>query len=108
MIHLAEITSDRGEARDTLDAAERDALAMNAQPQLDWIAAARRRLSDRPAPAGLTKREVEILTLVGHGLTNSQIGERLFISSKTVGVHISNILTKTGTSDSWRGGRVGT
>ncbi len=98
LIHLAEITSDRGEARDTLDAAERDALAMNAQPQLDWIAAARRRLSDRPAPAGLTKREVEILTLVGHGLTNSQIGERLFISSKTVGVHISNILTKTGTS----------
>ena len=95
LIHLAEITSDRGVARDTLDAAERDALAMTRNPSFTWIAAARRRLSDRPAPAGLTKREGEILTLVGHGLTNSQIGERLFISSKTVGVHISNILTKT-------------
>jgi len=98
LIHLAEITPDRGEARDALDAAERDALAMNAQPQLDWIAAARRRLSDRPAPAGLTKREVEILDLVGRGLTNSQIGEHLFISPNTVGVHISNILTKTATT----------
>ncbi len=98
LIQLAEITADRGEARAALDAAERDALAMNAQPQLDWIAAARRRLSDRPAPAGLTKREVEILTLVGQGLTNSQIGERLFISPNTVGVHISNILTKTATT----------
>ena len=98
LIHLAEITSDRSESREALAAAERDALAMNAQPQLDGIAAARRRLSDRPAPAGLTKREVEILTLVGQGLTNSQIGERLFISPKTVGVHISNILTKTTTT----------
>ena len=79
-----------------MDAAERDALAMKSQPQLDWIAAARRRLSDRPAPAGLTKREVEILTLVGHGLTNSQIGERLFISYRTVATHLRNIFEKTG------------
>ena len=67
---------------------------MNARPQLDLIAAARRRLSDRPAPAGLTKREVEILTLVGQGLTNSQIGERLFISPKTVEKHRTNLMKK--------------
>ncbi len=34
--------------------------------------------------------------LVADGLTNSQLGERLFISSKTAGVHVSNILAKTG------------
>jgi DNA-binding NarL/FixJ family response regulator len=98
LIQLAETTSDRGEARDALDSAERDALVMNARPQLDSIAAARQRLSDRPAPAGLSRREVEILRLVGQRLTNSQIAERLFISPSTVGVHISHILTKTGTS----------
>jgi DNA-binding NarL/FixJ family response regulator len=53
-----------------------------------------------PAPVdpahgyGLTPREVEILGLLAIGLTNRQIGERLFISPKTAGVHVSNILGK--------------
>lgn len=45
---------------------------------------------------GLTPREVEILGLLAAGLTNRQIGERLFISPKTAGVHVSNILGKLG------------
>jgi DNA-binding CsgD family transcriptional regulator len=45
---------------------------------------------------GLTVREVEILVLVASGLTNRQIGDRLFISPKTAGVHVSNILGKFG------------
>jgi DNA-binding NarL/FixJ family response regulator len=45
---------------------------------------------------GLTARELEILRLVAVGLTNRQIGERLFISPKTAGVHVSNILGKLG------------
>jgi DNA-binding CsgD family transcriptional regulator/tetratricopeptide (TPR) repeat protein len=46
------------------------------------------------AALGLTAREVEVLELVGEGLTNRQIAERLFISPKTAGLHVSNILGK--------------
>ncbi|WP_433461772.1 helix-turn-helix domain-containing protein [Spirillospora sp. CA-128828] len=50
---------------------------------------------DRPdTPAGLTNRELEVLELLTAGLSNRQIGERLFISAKTAGVHVSNILAK--------------
>lgn len=48
------------------------------------------------APGGLTVRETEILSLVADGLTNRQIAERLFITEKTVGHHVSNILGKLG------------
>jgi len=44
----------------------------------------------------LTDREVEVLRLVSRGLTNAEISERLFISVKTAGNHVSNILTKIG------------
>ena len=43
---------------------------------------------------GLSGREREVLALVAMGRTNREIGERLFISQKTVGVHVSNILSK--------------
>ena len=46
------------------------------------------------APAGLTAREVEVLRLVADGLTNQQIGARLYISERTAGVHVSHILGK--------------
>jgi DNA-binding CsgD family transcriptional regulator/tetratricopeptide (TPR) repeat protein len=44
----------------------------------------------------LTPREAEVLALVADGLTNRQIGERLFISSKTASVHVSRLLAKLG------------
>jgi DNA-binding NarL/FixJ family response regulator len=44
----------------------------------------------------LTKREEEVLELLGHGLTNAQIGDRLFISPKTVEHHVGRILGKLG------------
>jgi DNA-binding CsgD family transcriptional regulator len=53
----------------------------------------------QPTPAerlGLTRRECEVLALVATGLTNQQIADALFISSKTAGNHVSNILTKLG------------
>lgn len=43
---------------------------------------------------GLTPRELEVLALIGKGLTNRQIGEHLFISQKTAGVHVSHIFAK--------------
>lgn len=42
----------------------------------------------------LTKREMEILRLVAEGLTNEEIGKRVFISEKTVKTHLTNIFDK--------------
>jgi DNA-binding CsgD family transcriptional regulator/tetratricopeptide (TPR) repeat protein len=52
-----------------------------------------------PTPAaqlGLTRREAEVLALVAAGRSNRQIAQALFISPKTAGVHVSNILAKLG------------
>jgi len=46
----------------------------------------------------LTAREQQVLDLISEGLSNRQIGERLFISGKTVSVHVSAILRKLGVS----------
>jgi DNA-binding CsgD family transcriptional regulator len=45
---------------------------------------------------GLTQRELEVLVLVAEGQTNRQIGQALFITPKTAGVHVSRILAKLG------------
>ena len=47
---------------------------------------------------GLSGREREVLLQISRGRTNREIGERLFISQKTVGVHVGNILAKLGVS----------
>ncbi len=46
----------------------------------------------------LTARERQVLALIAEGLSNRQIGERLFISVKTVSVHVSAVLRKLGVS----------
>jgi two-component system, NarL family, response regulator DevR len=47
-------------------------------------------------PAGLSPREREILDLIGEGLTNRQIGARLYLSEKTVKNNVSRLLAKLG------------
>ncbi len=48
-----------------------------------------------PLPNGLTEREVEVLRLVAGGLSNREIGERLFLSANTAANHVRSILGKT-------------
>jgi DNA-binding CsgD family transcriptional regulator len=53
----------------------------------------------RTGPKGvgaLTKRELEVLQLIGAGLSNPEIGDRLYITRKTVETHVGNLLAKLG------------
>jgi DNA-binding CsgD family transcriptional regulator/tetratricopeptide (TPR) repeat protein len=52
----------------------------------------------RPAPYGLSPRELEVLAAISEGHTDREIGERLFISEKTVHVHVRHVLAKLGVS----------
>jgi DNA-binding CsgD family transcriptional regulator len=120
--HAEAILAARGsreEAATILARSRETAVALEARPLLEAIdgLAARARLSlgdvaefaeavapgvdDPAAPYDLTARELEVLRLVVAGRTNRQIGEELFISESTAGVHVSRILAKFGV-----GGRV--
>ena len=52
----------------------------------------------RPAPMGLSDREVEVLRLVAQGFTNAEIASRLGISRRTAEHHVQHIYTKIGAS----------
>lgn len=59
-------------------------------------------------PSGLTAREIEVLRLVAEGLSNRTIGERLVISEKTVGRHVSNLFCKLGVHNRAQATRIAT
>ena len=93
-------------ARDEAGSALREAVAaadtLGAAPLLalltDLAKRARLSTSRRPRvaadPAQPTERELEVLSLVAEGLTNREIAARLFLSPKTVGIHVSRLLRK--------------
>jgi len=56
------------------------------------------RPSTRQHPAGLTRREADVLDLMAQGLSNTEIAGRLYLSPKTVEHHVSSILTKLNVS----------
>ncbi|WP_169731962.1 helix-turn-helix transcriptional regulator [Glycomyces arizonensis] len=93
---------DRTEAAGQLAEAKCTAERLGARPLLDKIDAllARARLDIASPSAGpLTPRELGVLRLVAKGLTNRQIGSELYISEKTVSVHLSRAMSKLGAAN---------
>ena len=100
------VRHDRSAAHAALRRAAEVAVALGAAPLAREIAALGRRSrvgstrsparADEPRPFGLTPREMEVLELLGQGLTDQQIGEGLFISHYTASAHVSHILAKLG------------
>lgn len=97
-----------GEASDLLARSHELAAQLRARPLLERItgvahagglrldAAATRAAARPPAIAGLSDRELQVLELIADGLSNRDIAQRLYISERTVGVHVSRILGKLG------------
>ena len=89
------------EARNALSALH----SSGARYERDQAAALLRELGDESRPPSarlvgqLSAREVDVLRLLGEGLTNAEIAGRLFISPKTAGHHVSHILTKLGVTN---------
>ncbi|MFB4285383.1 AAA family ATPase [Nonomuraea sp. MTCD27] len=96
-------SGDRQEAAARLTRARELARELGATPMLEQLDVFGRRARiggseeapDGP-PLGLTARELEVLREVTNGRSNREIAEALFISIKTVSVHVSNILAKLG------------
>jgi DNA-binding NarL/FixJ family response regulator len=95
---------DREAATTAATAAYRTAVRLEAEPlrkALEGLARRARLNLGFSAPharadGGLTPREREVLRLLVEGRSNRQIAEELFISGKTVSVHVTRILTKLG------------
>ncbi|MEU7004798.1 AAA family ATPase [Nonomuraea sp. NPDC046570] len=93
---------DREGAAERLRTAYPLAVALRATPLVTEIENLSRRVGAAltegasPTPELLTPRELEVLRLVTLGRTNRDIAAELFISAKTVSVHVSNILSKLG------------
>jgi DNA-binding NarL/FixJ family response regulator len=66
---------------------------------MDRVARLPTRKSREEKLAGLTEREVEVLTQVGLGLTNDEIGKALFLSPETARTYVSRLLTKLDARD---------
>lgn len=107
-LERAELSTAAGDVTGAI-ADARTALAiathLGAAPLRDRASSLLRDLGDtgraRPRNIGelrsvLSPREQEVLALIAEGLTNAQIGERLFISKKTAEHHVGRVLTKLG------------
>jgi DNA-binding CsgD family transcriptional regulator len=60
----------------------------------DFIGTPASDLSPHQSLDDLTQREIEVLELVADGLSNEEIGARLFVSTRTVERHLSNVYVK--------------
>jgi DNA-binding CsgD family transcriptional regulator/tetratricopeptide (TPR) repeat protein len=93
LLELAHQTASRLGAAPLRDQVER--LAKRARIAVPVDTATMTRLAPDDLTAfGLTPREEQVLCLIGDGLTNRQIARTLFISEKTVFIHVSRVLAK--------------
>jgi DNA-binding NarL/FixJ family response regulator len=72
------------------------------QHLVDAITASRPSPGAEPAPQlpdGLTTREGEVLSLIAHGMSNTEIANQLMVSETTVKSHINHLFAKTGVRD---------
>lgn len=94
----AAAAGDRAAAREALEEAGAIAADLDARPLRDEVARLARRVGLRGAvragPDILTARERDVLRLVAAGHSNSRIGAELYLSPKTVSVHVSRIIAK--------------
>ena len=93
-------TGDKARAIDLLDESISIASELGMRPLSERAGVIKTLAESGPSrppefPGGLTQREVEVLRLISGGKTDREIGEELFISIKTVGNHVGNILSKT-------------
>jgi DNA-binding CsgD family transcriptional regulator len=88
---------DANQARSLATRAAKQAATLGMRPFVDRAGGVKAQLSAVwPEPLGLTRRELEVAELVGRGLTNRQIAERLVLSERTAQNHVQHILTKLG------------
>jgi len=103
MLLARERPGDRERAASLLDEALATSGALGMQTLAERAAALREEIGPslgKPSyPAGLSRREVEVLRLVAAGKGNREIAERLFVSHNTVANHVRSILTKTNTAN---------
>ena len=59
------------------------------------------RASTRANPAGLTARQLEVLSLLAGGLSNAEIADRLVVSPRTAEHHVAAVLAKLGAPTRW-------
>jgi predicted ATPase/DNA-binding CsgD family transcriptional regulator len=94
----AAAAGDRAAAAVALEEAGAIAADLDARPLREEVATLARRVGVRGAvgagPDVLTAREREVLRLVAQGHSNSRIGKELYLSPKTVSVHVSRIIAK--------------
>src|SRR3954451_11114429 len=93
-------TGDTAGARELGDRAREVAHRLDAKPLLERlrVQGSSPARAESSGPDTLTAREAEILGLVAQSRSNGEIGRQLFISAKTVSVHVSNILGKLNAS----------
>ena len=94
------LTKDAGaeQIRAAVEAVARGEAALDPAIQHHVLAAVSAPIAPE-APDDLTRREVEVLTLIAEGLTNAEIAERLVVSAATVKSHVNHIFAKIGARD---------